>query len=219
MKRIILPITVLILVLSLGSCLDAIQYVTVNNQSEIEMSFMLTISKGLFEMGGGDESVEDTFSEEVFDPDEISSMIPGARNVEARLIDSDVDYGYLFHFTLPRGYEAADDTPMVPHIGWDRMEILLAFPGDEAEADEESGEEASMQDSMDEMGEAIFSSAKYKVQISKRLLENAERAYVRESSGEITDLDLVDLGDNYLVNLPMLMVMMSEEETWLVFEY
>ena len=72
---------------------------------------------------------------------------------------------------------------------------------------------------MDEMGEAIFSSAKYKVQISKKLLESASKAYVKTASGNNTEVDLVDLGDNYLVNLPMLMVMTGEEKTYLVFEY
>ena len=81
------------------------------------------------------------------DPDEISDMVPGAKNVEARLINSDVDYGYLFKFTLPRGYEPAEDTPMVPRIGWDGMEILLAFPGDEASEEAAAeGEEVSEED-------------------------------------------------------------------------
>ncbi|HAK45421.1 MAG TPA: hypothetical protein DCO79_05825 [Spirochaeta sp.] len=204
--------------MSLSSCLDAIQHITINSKGDIELSFMLTISKSLFAMGGSQgESLEDSFTEDVIDPDELSAMIPQATKVDARLIDSDVDYGYHFKFTIPRNFQPQDDTPMVPRINWDNIEILLGMPTPEAEKGETA--EPGPTDEMDEMGEAIFSSAKYKVQISKKLLEQASKAYVRTASGEITNVDLVDLGDTYLVNLPMLMIMGNEEETYLVFEY
>ena len=60
MKRIVILIASILLVLGFTSCLDSIQYITMNDKGEIEMSFMLTISKSLFEMGGGGESLEDT---------------------------------------------------------------------------------------------------------------------------------------------------------------
>jgi len=212
-RRIFLIVTGLFLAIMLTSCLDAIEYITLDKNGDIELSFMITISKSLFEMGGGGESVEDTFEDEIIDPKEISEMIPGAMDVKTRLVDSDVDYGYLFTFTLPRDYQPAPDTPMAPRFTKSGLVILLAMGGEE-EADTEESDE-----SMDDMAAAIFSSAKYKVQISKQLLKSASRAYIYSADGEETSVELVDLGDNYLVNLPMLMVMMSEEDTHLVFEY
>ena len=219
MKKALLIAICIIAAFSLSSCLDALQHITVNNKGDIELSFILTISKGLFAMSGGGKSgsLEEAFTEDVIDPDELSAMIPQATNVEARLIDSDIDYGYHFRFTIPRDFQPADNTPMVPRIGWDSIEILLGLPAEKEETAQET--ETGPSDEMDEMGEAIFSSAKYKVQISKKLLESAGKAYVRTESGEITKVDLVDLGDTYLVNLPILMMMENEELTYLVFEY
>jgi hypothetical protein len=210
-KKILIIVTGLLLTVMLTSCLDAIEYITLDKNGDIELSFMITISKSLFEMGGGEDSVEDTFEDEVLDPKEISDMIPDALNVESRLVDSDVDYGYLFTFTLPRNYQPAPDTPMAPTFTKNGIEILLAMGG------EEEAEES--EEPMDEMAAAIFSSAKYKVQISKKLLKSASNAYLYTADEEVTTVDLVDLGDNYLVNLPMLMVMMGEKDTRLVFEY
>ena len=201
----------------LTSCLDAIQHITLNRNGDIEISFMLTVSKALFAMGGEGGSVEESFSEDIIDPEELKTLIPRAKNVETRLIDSDVDYGYLFKFTVPQDYQPDGDTPMVPRISWDNIEILLGMPMEQPGAEETV--EPGPTDEMDEMGEAIFSSAKYKIQISKKLLQRSERAFIKTESGEITNLDLIDLGDTYLVNLPMLMVMNSEEPSYLVFEY
>ncbi|MBI9108701.1 MAG: hypothetical protein JEZ04_18290 [Spirochaetales bacterium] len=212
-KKILLTVTGLLIVIMLTSCLDAIEYITLDKQGNIKLSFMITISKSLFEMGGEGESVEETFEDEIMDPEEISELIPGATNIEARLVDSDIDYGYLFTFTLPRNYQPTPETPMAPRLTKRGMEILLAMSNSEEAQKEESDE------SMDDMAAAIFSSAKYKVQISKQLLKSASRAYIYTADGEETSVDLVDLGDNYLVNLPMLMIMMDEEESRLVFEY
>ena len=215
-RRILVTVCGIIIALGMSSCLDAIEYITLDDGGDIKLSFMITLSRGLVEMGSEGESIEDTFEEEVLDPDELSSMIPGATAVDARPIDSDVDYGYLFTFTIPRGYKPEPETPMAPRFSKNGIEILLGMPdkGEEAE-----GGEADSDDSMDEMAEAIFSSAKYKIQISKKLLKRASRAYLYNAEGEEFSVDLIDLGDNYLVNLPMLLVMDPEEKTFLVIEY
>ncbi len=214
-RKIVIAAVIASLSFALSSCLDAIEYITIDKNRDIQISFMITVSKSLFAMGGEGESVEETFEKDILNPDEISGLIPGAKNVETHLIDSDVDYGYLFVFTLPRNYQPADDVPMTPRINWDSMEILLTMPNTE----KEEKADTAQTNEIDEMAEAIFSSAKYKIQISKKVLEYSSKAYVKSADGEIINVDLVDLGDAYLVNLPLLMVMTSEKQTYLVFEF
>jgi len=220
-RKILLTVAGILLAVMLTSCLDAIEYITLDENDDIKISFMITISKSLFEMGGEGASVEETFADEVLDPEKITEMIPGAKKVEARLLNSDVDYGYLFTFSLPREYQPAADTPMAPLFTESGIEILLSISDNESKSSSGSvkSKKKKAEEPMDEMGAAIFSSAKYKLQISKKLLPQASKAYIETITGVRTSVELIDLDDNYLVNLPMLLVMGEEEETRLIIDY
>lgn len=205
-KQSLLGLLVVVGVIFFTSCIDIFQNITLTPDNNINMTVRFTISKMLYELADSDEPIEDVFAEEIMSADVAETMFGKSerRHVSYNTVNNDTDYGAMIKMSYPKEMEVFHDDIMFPRILPHRIEIK-PFIGDSGEIEE------------DPYALMFFSSMKYRLQLSKTLLQNIGRATLEFSDGESYDLEAIDLDDSYLFEIPLLLLMAGEGAT-LIFE-
>lgn len=204
-KKLIKLSLLLTTIIMMTSCLDGLHHITKKKNGDVVVTFKMIASKALFDMannmGGGDgSSLEEEFGSEIIEEDDIHDMVPGLKSVRVEMINDEIDFGFVVTMTIDDLSKVPADTPFIPHIYNDRLEIFPYMSESGSTSEDESG-----------MAMAFMASAKYKVIVSKTIYPAASKAYLASLDQEL-EFTLVDLGDSYLIDVPFAVMMLDEIE-------
>lgn len=188
------------LVFALSGCVEIFQYITQNQDGEIEVSASVRVQKSLFEIATGftGEPPPDYESEFGFTEDEILREYPEQLEMGFRSIDTELEYG--FEVTLsgaPELLQQHRGAPFIPHTEREVTSILFEGEGN-GSAD-------------DDLALALFASSKYRLLISKNYLPNISEVWY-ETRGDRAPVELHDYEDVYLVEFPIVYLFASDAD-------
>lgn len=180
------------------SCVEIVQTIDFCD-GNYKIGYRLTLNKTLLAMGGED-------SETFLDDMDFSDLPEG---VTANTIDTSLDIGFGFDIIVdPKTTEEIRDfLPKVLKDG--RIEIPLIakdFITDMEESEYSSESETIRQ--------AMLSSAKWRVYITKNLLSSISKVYL-ENTYRTQKLEYFEIGDVYVINIPIIFI---EKDTDLIIE-
>lgn len=194
-------------VLSLSSCVEVFQYISVKD-GNVSIYLKYVIQKAIFEMAASFSGEEMDYEEYLGDGQEFLSDFEGI-TTDSRPINTDLEVG--FEITIQGTLEQMridTETQAIPFAPEPRGEkYYLTIPG------------MGSSSSDDEWGMAFLASSKYRIllDLSGDLsgIRNARLIFDEESVDPDSESDALItttlLGQNLLVEMPMLVPFMSEE--------
>jgi hypothetical protein len=188
MKRKFLLLSIILLVVfSLTSCIDYVQSISYKD-GKYHFYNKVTFSKLLMEMS--DEDVDD-FMEE-FDEDVVSSL---PDFVSANPVETDLEVGAEISFSINPKEATEEQKTFLPKKSGNKYFIPFMFSEEFSSGDFDDYED-------DELAFAIFSSAKCRVLISKKIISKIEDAYFEGTDDENFEIPVFDYGDSFCLEIP-----------------
>ena len=190
MKKIIFP---LIFSLFFMGCLDYTQYVTVDDNNNITVVAIATMSKSLVELAayseGHENGIPDYYYDDILKEMENEARNSYPRNFKFKKINNDTEVGLYINGVLNVNNLTEDDSSLVPIKEGNKF---IFTPYDYSDGKDNYSEYASM-----------FSSMKMKLIVSKAYIPNVSSCYLSSYDG-VKDVNVYDLKDSFLIELPML---------------
>lgn len=190
MKKIIVC---LIFSLFFISCLDYTQYVTIDEDENITVVAIITISKSLIELAayseGYEEGVPDSYYKDILIDMESEAKSSYPRNFKFKHINNDNEIGLYINGVLKKANITEDDSSLVPVRTGNKF-VFTPFRNSNNSTDEYD-EYASM-----------YSSMKMKLIVSKEYIPTIYSCYL-SSYDEVKDVNVYDLKDAFLIELPI----------------
>lgn len=202
------------MVLVLTGCLEINHHVTMTDSRTVGTFVKVGISRQMMEMAqafaehematsdscntiiGSGEHLADRFTDDV---------VPGARVVQLEMIDTDMECGILFHFeldTLLLRWLDDEVIPFLVSVTEDRVDIFLPGVGDG--------------DRPDDLTLAFLAPLKYRITISKTLMEYISSAYLSYAHSEYSEahggieLDVIDMIDQHLIEISLALLFVED---------
>lgn len=187
-----------ILPLIFTSCVDVVQTIDFKN-GNYQIGYRITMTKAFLEMSG--ENPENCFSDEDFDdfPEEVT----------LKKINTSTDIGYGFDISISP--KTTDETKeFLPKVLKDgRIEIPLILSDELSES-----QNSDYDPETKAISEAMLSSAKWRVFVTKNLLPSISKAYLENEYGT-QNVDFFEVGDVFVISIPFVLI---KEETFLRIE-
>ncbi|MDR0567731.1 MAG: hypothetical protein LBG87_00795 [Spirochaetaceae bacterium] len=190
---------------TLSGCIDIFQHITKDGNGVDRNTIKVTVSKVVFAMangmsGAGDADYEKLFNESnTVDVQEYTQF-----NASIKTVNDSMDVGYLVDMNID--YQDKNmvtavnqsNTSFIPKYKDNNITIHIARLGGDSDSAEDN-----------DMAAAFLATAKYRLTVSKTCIADIDRVTVktRENEKEITALDLYD---NYLIEIPMPIIFMSD---------
>ena len=185
-------------ILLFTSCIDYVQSITYKD-GKYQMYYKVTLSKVLFALG--DEDPEEIF--ESFDEETLEDL---PENVDVKPVNTDLEVGA--EFTLSIDPKTTDETEksFLPTVAGNKCFIPFLL-GDK----DSSIADAMKSDDNDAQGiaEAIMSSAKCRVLISKKVIPSIEIAYFEGRGSQNYSIPVFDYGESYCLEIPFIVLFES----------
>lgn len=189
MKNIILSI---FLCLFFVSCLDYTQYVTVDENRNVTVVAIVTVSKSLIELAayseGYENGVPDYYYEDILRDMENEAKTSYPRNFKFKYINNDNEIGLYVNGVLKESDITEDDNSLLPVRNGNKF---LFTPFKDSENTSEYKEYESM-----------YSSMKMKLIVSKSYIPTVSSCYL-SSYDDIKDVNVYDLRDAFLIEIPI----------------
>ncbi|MEI0526239.1 hypothetical protein R4K54_09970 [Brachyspira murdochii] len=189
MKKII---PVLLFSLLFIGCLDYTQYVTIDNDKNITVVAIVTMSKSLVELAayseGYEDGVPDYYYEDILRDMESEARSSYPRNFKFRQINNDNEIGLYINGIVKAQDLTEDDSSLVPVRSGNKF---MFTPFNYSENSQDYSEYASM-----------FSSMKVKLIVSKDYIPTITSCYI-SSYDDVKDVNVYDLKDAFLIEIPM----------------
>ena len=199
MKKILTTIPILFFILSLLSCVDYVQAISYKN-GKYQMYYKVTLSKMLFAMTGDDP-------EEVFNGFDETSIGEIPENVSVDSVNTDLEVGSEFRFSIdPKAYDETEKT-FLPKVSGNKCYVPFLLGQNESLADS-FGSDGD--DYGKTFGEAVLSSAKCRILISKSVIASIEKAYFEGSENHDYVISVYDYGDSHCLEIPFIVVLQQE---------
>ena len=173
------------------SCIDIFQVIRLSDRGTVEILYRFSIAKMDESAGMGAPSKEE------MPLDEVAESLKNHPGVTVSMDSAETDYDATFNlrFSCPADYPGSPDAPMLPAFSTDGMTLYpMQFP------DEEKEDEAK---EMDEFAMNMLMGMKYKLLIEKRVVPAMKELALVDSSGLELVQAYADLGDYYLVDVPL----------------
>lgn len=190
--RLIFAVFVLLAPLVFTSCIDYVQTVSYKDGA-YRLYYKITLSKLLFALG--DEDPEDVL--EGFDGEAFSEL-PNA--VEARSVNTDLEVGAEFAFSVsPKTADKAEKS-FLPTVAGNKCYIPFLL-GSETKSFANLFETDSEYESI---AEAVLSSAKCRVMVSKSVIARVATAYFEGRGGQNCPVAVFDYGESWCMEIPFI---------------
>ena len=208
-SRVWLAASVCSTALLLSGCLEIAQHVTMVDRRTASVFVKVGIATAIVEMAGrfsdGEVTAESACEELTGSRDEIvPDYLPrNARLIRFDAVDTRFECGMIFQFEYDvrvRREEATDPIPFLVWVTPREARIDLPIAG--------SGEP------LDETALTLLASSKYRLTISKTVLKSVSAAqvtYSYQGTERTADLDVIDMVDQHLVELPMSTLFAAED--------
>lgn len=194
MRRNVRIVYLIFFCLLLTSCVDYVQSITYKN-GKYHMYYKITLSKAIFAMG--DRDPEEVFKE--FDEEEIGDLPLDAK---VKKVNTDFELGYEINLEIdPRTTDKTEKT-FLPKVAGNKCFIPLFLADNESFTD--SVESESDNDYGEAFAEAVLSSAKCRIFISKGVLPIVENAYFEGKENQNYSIPVFDYGDVYCLEIPVI---------------
>ena len=198
MRKLLHLLPLLLIPLLFTSCIDYVQSITYKD-GKYQMYYKVTLSKVLFALG--DEDPEEIF--ESFDEETLEDL---PENVDVKPVNTDLEVGA--EFTLSIDPKTTDETEksFLPTVAGNKCFIPFLL-GDK----DSSIADAMKSDDNDAQGiaEAIMSSAKCRVLISKKVIPSIEIAYFEGRGSQNYSIPVFDYGESYCLEIPFIVLFES----------
>ncbi|ASJ22336.1 hypothetical protein [Brachyspira hampsonii] len=189
MKNIILT---LFLSLFFVSCLDYTQYVTIDEDKNVTVVAIVTISKSLIELAayseGYENGVPDYYYEEILKDMENEARGSYPRNFKFKHINNDNEIGLYVNGIIKERDVTEDINSLLPIRNGNKF---LFMPFKDYQNTSEYREYESM-----------YSSMKMKLIVSKDYIPTVSSCYL-SSYDDIKDVNVYDLKDAFLIEIPI----------------
>ncbi|WP_028329473.1 hypothetical protein [Brachyspira alvinipulli] len=174
------------------SCLDYTQYVTIDENDNISVIAIATISKSMIELAALSEGYEDTvpvrYYDEILSDMEKEAKSSYPRNFKFKRINNDNEIGLYINGTVKKSDLKDSDSYLLPVRTGNKF---MFTPFDNSENTSEYNEYSSM-----------LSSMKMKLIVSKSYIPTISACYI-SSYDELRNINVYDLKDSFLIELPI----------------
>lgn len=198
MRKLLRLLPLLFILFLFTSCIDYVQSITYKD-GKYQMYYKVTFSKVLFALG--DEDPEEIF--ESFDEETLEDL---PENVDVKPVNTDLEVGA--EFTLSIDPKTTDETEksFLPTVAGNKCFIPFLL-GDK----DSSIADAMKSDDNDAQGiaEAIMSSVKCRVLISKKVIPSIEIAYFEGRGSQNYSIPVFDYGESYCLEIPFIVLFES----------
>ncbi|PTY40138.1 hypothetical protein [Brachyspira hampsonii] len=189
MKNIVLT---LFLSLFFVSCLDYTQYVTIDEDKNVTVVAIVTVSKSLIELAayseGYENAVPDYYYEEILKDMENEARDSYPRNFKFKHINNDNEIGLYVNGIIKERDITEDINSLLPVRNGNKFSFMPF-------KDSQNASEYSEYESM-------YSSMKMKLIVSKDYIPTVSSCYL-SSYDDIKDVNVYDLKDAFLIEIPI----------------
>lgn len=198
MRKLLRLLPLLLIPLLFTSCIDYVQSITYKD-GKYQMYYKVTLSKVLFALG--DEDPEEIF--ESFDEETLEDL---PENVDVKPVNTDLEVGAEFTLSIDPKTTNETEKSFLPTVAGNKCFIPFLL-GDK----DSSIADAMKSDDNDAQGiaEAIMSSAKCRVLISKKVIPSIEIAYFEGRGSQNYSIPVFDYGESYCLEIPFIVLFES----------
>ena len=198
LRKLLHLLPLLLIPLLFTSCIDYVQSITYKD-GKYQMYYKVTLSKVLFALG--DEDPEDIF--ESFDEDTLKDL---PENVDVKPVNTDLEVGAEFSLSIDPKTTDEIEKSFLPTVAGNKCFIpFLLVDKDSSIADAMKSDDNEAQG----IAEAIMSSAKCRVMISKKVIPSIEIAYFEGRGSQNYSIPLFDYGESYCLEIPFIVLFES----------
>ena len=198
MRKLLHLLPLLLIPLLFTSCIDYVQSITYKD-GKYQMYYKVTLSKVLFALG--DEDPEEIF--ESFDEDTLKDV---PENVDVKPVNTDLEVGAEFSLSIDPKTTDEIEKSFLPTVAGNKCFIpFLLGDKDSSIADAMKSDDNEAQG----IAEAIMSSAKCRVMISKKVIPSIEIAYFEGRGSQNYSIPLFDYGESYCLEIPFIVLFES----------
>jgi hypothetical protein len=206
MKKFALFSLVFVLCLVLSGCIDIFQHITKDGNGNDRNTIKVTVSKTVFAMSNGfSGSSESIDYEKLFDEsNNIDINEYNKFNATVKTVNDTMDIGYLIDMNINyRDRNTVNEinrsnTSFIPKYNGKNIIIHIDNIGDNSGTSDDNA-----------MAAAFLAIGKYRLAISKKCIAYIDRIIIRTNDGE-TGINFLDLYDEYLVEIPIPIIFMSD---------
>jgi hypothetical protein len=208
MKKMIVSIVIFALCLVFSGCIDIFQHLTKDNNGIEKNTIKVTVSKTIFAMANGlSGSGDDIDYEKLFDESDMNTLDMREYNqFEAiiRKVNDTMDVGYLLEMNM--NYR---DRNVVNRVNRSNISFIHKYDGKNIIIHISKLGDNSSSSSDNGMAAAFLATGKYRLSINKKCIANMSKATIKTTDGE-TEINFIDLFDEYLVEIPIPIIVMSD---------
>lgn len=198
MRKLLRLLPLLLIPLLFTSCIDYVQSITYKD-GKYQMYYKVTLSKVLFALG--DEDPEEIF--ESFDEDTLEDL---PENVDVKPVNTDLEVGAEFSLSIDPKTTDETEKSFLPTVAGNKCFIpFLLGDKDSSIADAMKSDDNEAQG----IAEAIMSSAKCRVMISKKVIPSIEIAYFEGRGSQNYSIPVFDYGESYCLEIPFIVLFES----------
>lgn len=195
MKKSFGCIFLLLFTLTLTSCVDYVQSISYKN-GKYQMYYKVTLSKLLFAMM--DEDPEEIFKN--FDEEAIGEV---PENASVMPVNTDLEVGAEFKFNIDPKTIDETEKSFLPTISGNKCFIPFLLGENESIANSVG---TDRNDYGEAFAEAIMSSAKCRILISKSVIPSIETAYFEGKGNQNYSIPVFDYGDDKCLEIPFIIL-------------
>lgn len=183
-----------IILLCVTSCVDYVQSLTYKN-GKYQMYYKITLSKVLFAMA--EENPEELFKD--LDKETLEGL---PKNVTVKPVNTDLEVGAEFILNINPKTNDPTEKSFLPTIAGAKCFIPFLLGQNDSISD--SLNSGSGED--EKITQAILSSAKCRILISKNIIASVENAYFEGKGGQNYAIPVFDYGESFCLEIPFIVL-------------
>ncbi len=191
MKKFLKTLPFILFLFCFTSCVDYVQSVSYKN-GKYQMYYKITLSKVLFEMM--DEDPEQIFQE--FDEEALNEF---PERGEIKAVNTDLEIGAEIILKLDPKTTDETEKELLPKVSGNKCFIPFLLGNNDSISD-------SVKSEGEAMAQAMLSSAKCRVLISKSIIPVIETAYFTGKGGQNYSIPIYDYGDANCLEIPFIIL-------------
>ena len=196
MRKFVKLIALLLICVCFTSCVDYVQSISYKN-GKYQMYYKVTLSKLLFAMM--DENPEEIFRD--FDEEALGEV---PENASINPVNTDLEVGAEFKFSIDPKTTDETEKSFLPTISGTKRYIPFLLGENESIADSIGSD--TYNDYGEAFAEAIMSSAKCRILISKGVIPSIETAYFEGKGNQNYSIPVFDYGDSNCLEIPFIIL-------------
>ena len=181
-----------IILVCFASCVDYVQSVTYKNGS-YQMYYKITLSKVLFAMT--DENPEELFK--VFDKETLEGL---PENVSVKPVNTELEVGAEVILNINPNTNDENEKAFLPTITGNKCFVPFLLGQNDSISDSLNSDS----DEYEKIAQAILSSAKCRILISKNIISLIETAYFEGKGSQNYSIPVFDYGDSFCLEIPFI---------------